>query len=81
MTLEFNEQDGIDHGKDKTERLLYARFQDSSETPSVLSFLVKIHLAKNERGARIFILVVILLAFFISVYFFVNAFSGPTFID
>lgn len=81
MTLDFDEQDGMNIGESDTKRFLYAKFQKSSEIPSVLGFLIKIHLAKNERGARIFILVVVILVFLISAYLFINSFSGPTFID
>ena len=76
MNLEFDEQGGED-----VKRILYAKFQQSSKTPSVLSFLVKIHLAKDERRATILIISIVIIAFLISIYLLVGTVNGPVFID
>ena len=78
MTLEFDDKTD---GGSKTSYLLYAKFQKSSQTPSIISFLIKRHIVKNEDRARLLLLVLSVVIFVISIYLIVNSFNGPIFIN
>lgn len=60
-------------------RALYSKFEKSSETPSIISFLVRKHIVRNENNARVLLLIVALVIFAISLYFIIDSFKGPTF--
>ena len=62
-------------------RFLYAKFQRSAEIPFIILFLIKHRIVKNEKSARRLIIFVILAAFLLSVYFFLDCTQGPIFID
>lgn len=70
-----------EHKNAKTNRLLYAKFQKSSDVPPIVSFLIKIHFAKNEETARRIVLTIILIALLVAVYLITNSFNSPIFID
>ena len=78
MTIEFDEQ--TNEGS-KNSRLLYAKFQKSSQTPSLVKFLIKRHIVKNEDNARVLLLVLSVVIFAISIYFIINSFNEPVFIS
>ena len=78
MTLEFD--DKIDEGG-KDSRLLYAKFQKSSQIPFIISFLIKRHIVKNEDSARKLLLVLSIVILAISIYLIINSFNGPVFIN
>lgn len=48
---------------------------------SLSTFLVKHHIIKNEKIAKIALLIISLLILIFSIYAIVNSFSGPVFID
>ena len=76
MKLEFDEETKINNPS-----LLYAKFQKSSETPSIILFLIKKHIVKDEASARRLLLTLVIFVFLISIYFFSNSFGNPTFVD
>lgn len=78
MTLEFDDQTD---GESRPSHILYARFQKSSQTPSIVNFLIRIHLAKDENIARKLLLVLSIVIFVVSVYFIIGSFDGPVFIN
>lgn len=78
MTLEFDEQTG---SETKNSRLLYAKFQKSSQTPPIILFLIRKRIVRNEDSARRLLLIITLVVFALSIYMIVNSFSGPVFID
>ena len=78
MKLEFDEQTNQTNGRG---RLLYAKFQKSSQPPSIVLFLIKTRIVKTEDSARILLLVITILIFTISIYMIAQSFNGPVFID
>ena len=77
-TIEFDDQTGREGSPD---RLLYAKFQKSSQTPYIITLLIKNHIVKDEKGARKLLLAISLIIFIISMYFIIKSFNGPSFID
>lgn len=61
--------------------LLYAKLQNSSQPPSIVTFLIKKHIVKNENSARALLLIVSITMFAVSLYFIIKSFNGPVFID
>ncbi|MEI6042242.1 MAG: hypothetical protein WCQ00_01610 [bacterium] len=78
MSIEFDEQGGE---SSKNSRLLYAKFQKTIQPPAIILFLIRKHIVKDEKRARILLLVLVLLIFFISAYLFIKGLGGPVFID
>jgi hypothetical protein len=87
MTLGYDEDVDISKTSNisiipnKEERILYSKFQKSSETPTIISFLISKGIVKNEDSARLLLLIVTIIVFLVSIYFFFRGFSGPVFID
>ncbi len=78
MTLEFDEEAG---GNGSHNRLLYAKFQKSSQAPFMVTFLINRHIVKNEDSARRLLLIITIIIFVISIYLILKGTSGPVFID
>ena len=71
MALEFDEQDNLSNN----------RVLNKEKQPhSIIAFLIKHHIIKNEKVARITLLVLAILIFAISFYFIFNSLKGPVFI-
>ena len=62
-------------------RLLYAKFQRSSEIPAIILFLIKRHIVKDEDSARRLVVTIVLIILLTSAYLFFRCTSGPIFID
>jgi hypothetical protein len=77
MTLEFDDEKEAS----KPSHLLYAKFQNSSQTPFIISFLIRKHIVRNEDSARRLLLILSVLIFAVSIYLIINSFNGPVFIN
>lgn len=77
--IKFHESE--DENGERKCRILYAKFQKSSEPPFIILFLVKNHIVKNEANARRLVLAAILIFFLLSALLFIKAFSGLIIID
>ena len=78
--MKNKELHGLDVG-DKKCRLLYARFQKSSEPPAIILFLIRVHIVKSEVAARRLVVLVICIFFLLSIYLSIKALSNPSFIS
>lgn len=67
--------------KNSRERLLYSRFEKSSKTPTLISFLISKGIIKNDNSARLFILILTIIIFALSIYLISDSLTGPVFID
>lgn len=76
MPIEFDEDTKNSNG-----RLLYAKFQKSSNPPSIILFLIKRRIVRNEASARRLLLVFVIFVLLLSLYLFTKGMSGPQFID
>ncbi len=67
--------------KKKEGSLLYAKFQRSSEVPSMILFLIRKHIVKTERAAIALILFVVIVFALISIDLFSTCYIDPVFIN
>jgi hypothetical protein len=78
MTLEFDDEK---EDQNKPSHLLYAKFQNSSQTPFIIAFLIRKHIVRNEDSARRLLLILSILIIAISIYLIISSFNGPVFIN
>lgn len=77
MSIEFDEQNNSRFSVLPA----YNDFRPEIKPFSIASFLVKHHIIKNERTAKIALLIIALLIMILSIWGIVNSFNGPVFID
>ncbi len=77
MSIEFDEQNNSRFSVQPA----FRDFPVEKRPLSFSSFLVKHHIIKNERTAKIILLIIALLVLILSIWGIVNSFNGPVFID
>ena len=70
MPVEFNDEQNPN-------RVLYGRFTESNQAPKLVTWLLKLHIVKNQDQANKVLIGIALLAFLTSFFFFANLFSTP----
>lgn len=66
MSVEFEDE--------QTEaRVLYSRFMPSNQLPKLVGWVIKTGIVKNENQANYFLIGLAVVAFLVSVYFFISS--------
>ena len=76
-SIEFDEEKKADN---QSGRILYGKFQKTADTPSIISFLIRKHIVKDEATARKLLLIITIIIFVISFFMIKNSFNSPVFI-